>query len=337
MCDQLRIALAGVGYAVGANVRTNDDPVFDWLKKHPQPDQDLFAGYKFRRVLPCEGITTDVPTTVAGLMIVACRNALKQAALSPTEIDALLGYATVSEYITPNALTLVHEAVGLRRDAWLLPVEGEEHFNSALFLANALVQAGPVRNALVVTGCNWTRYVNYHTKQSVAVSDGAGAAVVGRTADPSRFAVVDAATTVVPGGYGSMYMQGDLLPVHSHGSPVYTKPYFHIPEAGDEAYRVFGVKAPPELANLLLKRNNLTGADVTLISHQSSRGLMKAWETAIQPGQYIDSLEEFADMVPATVAVNLACFYDQIEKDNVLLLDVSAELKTTAVLLRRNG
>jgi 3-oxoacyl-[acyl-carrier-protein] synthase-3 len=337
MNDQPRIAITGAGQAVGANVRTNDDPVFDWLKKHPQPDQDLFAGYKFRRVLPCEGTLADVPTTVAELMIVACRQALRQASLPATEIDALLGYATVSEYITPNALALVHEALGLRRDAWLLPVEGEEHFISALFLANALVQAGPARNALVVTGCNWTRYVCYHTKQSVAVSDGAGAFVVGRTADRSRFAVVDAATTVVPSGYGSMYMQGDLLPVRSHSSPVYTKPYFHIPEAGDEAYRGFGVTAPPELANLLLQRNNLTGADITLISHQSSRGLMNAWAKAIGPGQYIDSLEDFADMVPATVAVNLACFYDKIAKDNVLLLDVSAELKTVAALLRRHG
>jgi 3-oxoacyl-[acyl-carrier-protein] synthase-3 len=337
MSDQPRIALLGVGHAVGAGVRTNDDPVFEWLKKHPQPDQDLFAGYKFRRVLPCEGTLTDLPTTVAGLMTVACRNALQQASLPPADVDALLGYATVSEYITPNALALVHEGVGLRRDAWLLPVEGEEHFLSALFLANALVQAGSARNALVVTGCNWTRYVNYHTAQSVAVSDGAGAAVVGRTADSSRFAVVDAATTVVPGGYGSMYMQGDPLAVGSHAGAVYTRPYFHIGETGDAAYRDFGRKAPPELANLVLKRHRLTGADVTLISHQSSRGLMTAWGDAIRPGQYLDSLEEFADMVPATVAVNLSYFYDRIEKDNVLLLDVSAELKTTAVLLRRQG
>jgi 3-oxoacyl-[acyl-carrier-protein] synthase-3 len=337
MNDPQRSALTGVGHAVGANVRTNDDPVFDWLKKHPQPDQDLFAGYKFRRVLPCEGTLADLPTTVAGLMIAACRNALEQAALQPHAVDALLGYATVSEYVTPNALALVHEGVGLRPDAWLLPVEGEEHFLSALVLANALVRPeGPVRNALVVTGCNWTRYVNYHTAQSVAVSDGAGAAVVGPTADPCRFVVVDAATTVVPGGYGSMYMQGDLLAVQSHAGPVYTRPYFHIGETGDAAYRDFGRKAPPELANLLLKRNHLSGEDITLISHQSSRGLMKAWEAAIRPGQYLDSLEEFADMVPATVAVNLSYFYDQIARDNVLLLDVSAELKTTAVLLRRS-
>ena len=44
--------LTGVGYAVGPVVRGNDDPIFDWLKAHPQPGQDLFKGYKSRRVLP---------------------------------------------------------------------------------------------------------------------------------------------------------------------------------------------------------------------------------------------------------------------------------------------
>ena len=45
------VALTGVGYAVGPVVRGNDDPIFDWLKAHPQPGQDLFKGYRKMKTL----------------------------------------------------------------------------------------------------------------------------------------------------------------------------------------------------------------------------------------------------------------------------------------------
>ena len=45
-----RVALTGVGYAVPPSIRTNDDPIFDWLKAHQTAGQDLFQGYKERRV-----------------------------------------------------------------------------------------------------------------------------------------------------------------------------------------------------------------------------------------------------------------------------------------------
>jgi hypothetical protein len=64
---------------------------------------------------------------------------------------------------------------------------------------------------------------------------------------------------------------------------------------------------------------------------------MDAWAAAIRPGQYLDSLAAFANMVSATLPVNLAYFAGKIARDWLLLLDVGAELKTTAVLLRRNG
>ena len=42
--------IVGTGYAVPSKIRTNDDPIFQWLKNNP-PRQSPFKGYVERRVL----------------------------------------------------------------------------------------------------------------------------------------------------------------------------------------------------------------------------------------------------------------------------------------------
>ncbi len=53
-----KIGITGLGYAVGSGVRTNDDPVFGWLKRHRVENRDLFEGYKDRAILE-DGETVD--------------------------------------------------------------------------------------------------------------------------------------------------------------------------------------------------------------------------------------------------------------------------------------
>jgi 3-oxoacyl-[acyl-carrier-protein] synthase-3 len=324
---QPTVAITGVGYAVPPDIRTNDDPIFDWLKQHPPPDQNLFQGYKQRRVLLPQQSLVD-------LMVPAGVRALDDAGLRGKDIDALIGYGSVSDYITPNLLAQVHWALNLPSRSWLLPIDDAfTTFESGLLLAQALIHGGRARNVLIVCGCNWTRYVDYHTAQSISASDGAGAAVLGISSDPTRFSLVDAETYVDGGGYGVMYMQGDRVTAQP---PTSSPPYFHINAAGDEAYLSFGAVEPPKLANRLLARNGLTGADVTLMSHQSSAVLIQSWQQAIAPAQYIQTLETFANMTLATVPVNLGSQYANIQKDYLLLLGVGVQLQTTAVLLKRS-
>jgi 3-oxoacyl-[acyl-carrier-protein] synthase-3 len=326
-------AILGTGYAVGPVIRTNDDPIFDWIKAHPQPGSDFFRGYKYRRVLPLNGPPGS--PTLSDLMTDAVRMALDRASVAPEKVDALLGYGSVGPYLTPNPLALVNANLKLRADSWILPVDGEENFLSELFLADGLIRAGRIKHAVVVTGFNWTNFVSYHTAVSVAASDGAGAVVLGPASDDKHFKLVDFATETLTAGYGTLFMSPDPVAA-TGGAPTYTAPYLHITSSGDSNIKGFGAEAPPRVANRLLTAHGLTGKDITLVSHQSSRTLMDAWSKAIQPGHYVDSLEEYADMVGATVPVNLGRFHDQIQTDYLMLLDVGLELKAVAALLRRN-
>jgi 3-oxoacyl-[acyl-carrier-protein] synthase-3 len=328
-----RIALAGVGYFVPPLVRTNDDPIFTWLKQHQTPGQDLFRGYKERRVLACPDSLCDLPKSLPDLMVPAARQALADAGLAPGDVDVLLGDASVSEHGTPNELADVHCRLGLPASAWIVPVNLMANFNTSLLLAHSLVQAGRCRHALIVCGCNWTRHVNYRTAQSISAADGAGAAVVALTDDDSRFALADAETVCDSADYGAMYMAGE--PVRTVDGLCFSQPWFHITAAGVTAFQTFGEKAPGEMVKRLLNRNGIEGSQICLISHQASRVLLDAWSAAIGPGQYLDTLEQFGNMVGANVPVNLAYHRDHIAKEELVLLGVGPEFMASALLLRR--
>lgn len=333
------IAIIGAGYAVPPQVRTNDDPIFDWLRAHGiPPNTGPFTGFKERRILPAAGTHTDLPTTGTDLMIAAARQALKKAQLKPAQIDLLLGWDSISEFVTPNGLTVVHRELKLRPETWLVPVEGLENFSTALWTADALLRAGRGKTALIVAGCNWTQYVDYRTPQSVSAGDGAGAVVLAHSRQKGLFSLVDAATQVVPKVYGGMYMQGDL--VSGSNPQTWSGAYFHITPTGFQTFDTLGMDAPAEVGIRLLKTHKVSPKKINMITHQASKKLMDNWQSkiGIAPEQYLSTRETFANMVSATVPVNFAYFSQrkQIKHDYLLFLNPSAEFKAVGALLKRN-
>ncbi len=317
-----RASILGTGYTVPASIRRNDDPIFDWLRAHQPAGQDLFKGYDERRVLSDGASLMD-------LLVPAALNALDAAGVSRRDIDLVLGDASVSEYITPNALARLHAELELPPHAWVLPINNEfSNFNAGLVMASALIDAGRAHHALIVCGSNWTRFVDYHTAPSISAADGAGAAVVGP--GTRGFAVVDYETRNDTSYYGTMYMQPDVIRPDE-----YTAPRYHITAAGQRGFVEFGEKQPIAVTLRLLERHGLGGADISLISHQASSVLSDLWVSAIRPAQYLHTLPLLANMTVANLPVNLAYFHDRIEKDHLVLLGIGPDMHTNALLLRR--
>ncbi|MCB9640635.1 MAG: hypothetical protein H6728_13385 [Myxococcales bacterium] len=332
------IAIIGTGYCVPEEIRTNDDPVFDWLNQHQPPGSNLFYGYDQRRVLPNPGSMAPPPNNILDLMVTAAQAALDDADLKSTDIDLLLGYGSVSEFVSPNVLAHVHARLGMSSSAVVLPLHDEfTNFNTGVVVAQSLIQTGQAKRALIVCAANWSQYVDYYTSPAISVADGAGAAVVAHTNDTTRFSFVDFENYTESADYGQMFIAGDPVR-NSNGdcTNTFSRPYFHLTEAGQVSFSTFGEQAPPAVTNRLLARNNLTGADISLISHQSSQSLLQAWNEAIQPAQYLQTLKTFANVELATIPLNLAYLYDQIEKDYLVLLGIGIHFHTNAVLLRRN-
>jgi len=334
MSDQ-QPRLLGVGYAVPQNIRTNDDPIFDWLKAHPVQG-DPFQGYVNRVVLgPGEDLMT--------MMVPAAVNALTAAGLRPSDVDMLLGYASVSAYQTPNELSHLHHMLGCAPRTYVVPLNSEfSNFNAGLLLADALVRAGRARNVLVVVGGNWTRHVDYHTVQAVSAADGAGAAIVGLSGDDTQWRVVDQATVTDTSRFGSMYMQGQRYQQQATRNGhewLWSDPFFHITPEGFVGFGEFGGKIAPGAVLDLLSRHHICAASVTLIAHQASSVLLDAWRTRIAPAQIVQTIEQFANMTVANIPVNFAwsVTHQPISQDNLVLFALAPDMHANALLLQRQS
>lgn len=333
-----KVRITGVGHAVGSGVRTNDDPVFDWLRRHNVENKGLFTGYKDRAVLLPDEDLDDI-------MVKAAQNALDDAGILAGDVDVFTGYGSISRYMTPNTLANVHHRLGMSDDCWLLPVQSEyTNFIAGIWIANSLIGTGNVQNVLVCCGCNWTRYVDYHQAAAISVGDGASAALVSACDDKQNFHVKDMATRCDTRWYGAMDMSpremladdtpSALSPFARLGA--YTKPVFNLdPERGGKAFKEFGEKAPPKLALALIEKNGLTPDDVTVISHQASGVLLDAWREAIKPKRYLDTMAKYGNMTLASVGVTLSDCYDDIDTRYVVLLGIGIQQETSALLLER--
>jgi 3-oxoacyl-[acyl-carrier-protein] synthase-3 len=319
------IAILGHGYAVPPFIRGNDAPIFDWIKQNSPSGTDLFNGLKFRRVLA-------TPEGVIDIMVEACQNALAQARIKPEHVDMILGAGSVSTYIAPNDLAVVHDKLGLPRHCRIMPLNTDySTFQDSVRLATDLVRAGTIKHALIACGNNWTHFMDYHEPVSLAASDGAGAAVIGRSADQHHFRLIDWDSETQSKWYGAFRMVPRLQP-----DGQYSKPLMKLDDkTGQEAFKAFGLNVPPQIVNRMLTRRGLTGADITLIAHQTSKTVEDAWNEAIAPARYISTLEEYADMVSSSVPVNLAKCHHEIHTKYLVLLGIGMEMHATALLLER--
>lgn len=323
--------LTGFGFSVPANIRTNDDPIFEYLKDHGG-GQGLFQGYNQRRVLtPGEDLMT--------IMFPAAMNALADAGLAASDIDLLIGMGSISAYVTPNNLCLLHKLLSLSEDCPVVPLNREfSSFNYGVVMADALIRVGRAKNVLVVVGTNWTRHVSYQTPQAISAGDGAGAAVVSLSSDGSQWTLLDDFSITQTKFYGTMFMQGDSVDaIPPQKSLLFTDSYFHITQEGIETYKQFGIVTAPSAISRVLERNHLKGADVAMTAHQSSSVLLDAWVNMIEPAQLVSTLTIFANMTGATIPVNLAWApaNDPVTPNHLVCLALGPDAHADAMLLRR--
>ncbi|MEA2196040.1 MAG: 3-oxoacyl-[acyl-carrier-protein] synthase [Solirubrobacteraceae bacterium] len=317
-------AIVATGSALPEQIRTNDDPIFDWLREHEPAGQNLFYGYSQRRVLgPGESVTS--------IMVAAARAALVQGAINPAQIDMLLGYGSVGEYVTPNTLAQVHAELGLAASAEVLPLNNDmTNWGSGVVVADALIKVGRIERALVVCGSNWTHYVDYHTPQAISAGDGAGASVLAPLTSPSQWRLVDREQLTASQDYGAMFMAADPLPSGGFGPT-----YMHLTPAGLKDYVVFGENQAWVPVQTLLERNELTASQVTLICHQASMALISHWQTELPGITILDTLATYANLVTATVPVNLDQLGGQVQTDHLITLALGVQLHAGALLFTR--
>ena len=331
------IGILGCGYSVPSHVRRNDDPIFQSIvhsvNSRGIAEKELFTGLRERRYLNGDERLED-------LMVEAAHLALLQAHLAPEGVDRLYGYASVSSYLTPNALYAVHRGLKLSEQTLVVPINNEHcNFVVSVLQAWEAIAMGHSKNALIVCGSNWTKYTDYTQGHAFSIGDGAGAVVVGPSA---HFVLVDYATQTLSEQYGTMAMQMRVSTFHGRrhilvdeqNTPIPS--YVIDPEEGiHQTMQTSAMHGLPQMVHLLLKKHNLVGKDIALVTHQPSRALMDHWEKTLQPKQYLDTLELFGNLTLASEPVNLAYHFSNITADYLVFASVGVGYHQTALLLAR--
>lgn len=336
MMNYRSVGILGAGYRVPPHIRTNDDPIFAQLKRTRNAqgiaEQDLFTGLKERRYLRED-------EQLEPLMVEAAQQALAQANVPASAIDRLYGYASVSPYLAPSSLYTVHRALRLPQHALVVPINSEfSNFVLSIIQAWEAILAGHSTYALVVTGTNWTHYMDYTQGHSLSIGDGAGAVVIG---PGDRFMPIDYATQTISEQYGAMTMSirattlngRRYVPVDQHNMPIPT--YEITQEEGIHSFLTAGMEGPPVLIQRLLQKHGLTGQDIALITHQASRLMLDYWTQCLQPREYLETLEQFGNMTLATYPVNLAYYYQHITANYLVVAAIGVGFHQTALLLKR--
>ena len=138
---------------------------------------DPFQGVRERRVAP-DG------TYASDMEVAAASEAMRAAGVEAGEIDFVLSYSTVPDYLmAPNACA-VHHKLGLKQSCLSLATEGAcNSFLIQLALAEQLLGGGRFSRGLLVQSSMCSRLVPPEQPSSAILGDAATAVVVGRVGE----------------------------------------------------------------------------------------------------------------------------------------------------------
>lgn len=256
--------VTGWGFYAPSRVVTNHD-----LAKIVETSDEWITsrtGIKERRFAADNETTSTLSTRAA-------RAALERAEMRPNEVDLIIVGTCSPDYIFPATACLVQQQLGAER-AGAFDVEAAcTSFVSALAVANGMILAGSVRNALVIGAETLSRFLNFKDRTTcVLFGDGAGAVVL----EASNASVgIESAVLHSDGS------KGDLLWVEGGGARVpasketLEQGRHFITMQGGEVFKL-AVKSMADASEEAIVEAGLTLDDIDLmIPHQANMRIIE--------------------------------------------------------------
>ena len=298
------------------------DTTDDWILKR--------TGIRERHIVDPGVATSDLAKEAAVL-------AIERAGLTPLDIDLIIVGTVTPDMLFPSTACLVQNKIGAKR-AWAFDLSAAcSAFTYSLTVGATMVASGAAKHVLVIGADVMSSIIDYTDRATcVLFGDGAGAVVLGPT--DGEFGICDFEHQVDGAGGPALCMPagGSRMPA-SHDT-VDQRLHF-VKQEGQTVFK-FAVTKTAEMCERILKRNQLTGADIDLlVSHQANRRIiMSAAERLGMPlEKVVINIERFGNTTAATIplALNDAVNDGRLRKgDRVLLASVGAGFTAGAMLMR---
>jgi 3-oxoacyl-[acyl-carrier-protein] synthase-3 len=295
MTAPYRAAITGLGAYLPEKVLTNADieklvdTTDEWIRTR--------TGIRERRIAAEGQATSD-------LALPAAQEALKNAGLTPQDLDIIIVGTTSPDMIFPSASCYLQAKLGASCGAFDLAAACSG-FVYALSVAEGFVKSGIYKNALVVGAETITKLINWKDRGTcILFGDGAGAAVVSRSRDGHG---------ILASYLGADGNQSELLQIPAGGSKIPTSAetvangLHYIRMAGPELFKI-AVKTMEQAVLKVLEHENLQVKDINcLIPHQANSRILSAVadRLKIAPEKVFINVDRYGNMSSASTVVAL--------------------------------
>ena len=262
-----RAVVRGVGHYLPERVVPNSefegkiDTTDEWIRTRSGIERRHFAA---------EGENT------SDLAEAAARAALKDAGMTPDDLDAIILATSTPDLTFPSAATMVQKALGMTR-GFAFDVQAVcAGFIYALSTANAMILSGQANRILVIGAETFSRILDWEDRSTcVLFGDGAGALVL--EAQEGEGTPQDRGILATDLHSDGRYR--DLLYVDGGVS---TGGSGHVRMLGKEVFR-HAVEKLAATAHAALDKAGLSGADVDwIVPHQANLRIIKATAQRMQ-------------------------------------------------------
>jgi 3-oxoacyl-[acyl-carrier-protein] synthase-3 len=324
-----RVKISGLGTYVPERVLTNAD----FEKMVDTTDEWILqrTGIRERHVVEPGVATSDIA-------VPAVNRALCEAGITADQVGFIVVGTTTPDTMFPSTACMVQAKIGANH-CWGFDLGAAcSGFTYALTTGWSMVATGAVEHALVVGADVMSSILDYADRATcILFGDGAGAAVLSPAADDEP-GIIDFTHEIQGKGGEALTMPagGSRLPA-SHETV--DQRLHYVKQDGPTVFK-FAVNKNQEIAQRLLARNNLRGADLDLyVSHQANRRIIEA--TAQRLGLGVDkvviNLDRYGNTTAATIPLALADarLDGRLKRgDLVMLASVGAGFTAGAMLLR---
>lgn len=324
-----KVGFVGLGAYVPDRVMTNED----WSKLVDTSDEWITqrTGIKTRRIASDEQSTLDLAEQAA-------LEALKDANLSPEDIDELIVATDTPEVYAPDTASYLQHRLGLRNIAsYDLAGSGCAGFLQALDVAKCRVNEE--RKRILVIGVELlTRLMNWEDRDTcVLFGDAAGAAVLSSGEDVAE---------ILATGAGTDGSQADILCLETGGTrnpftleAAQRGDHLAVVMKGREVFK-HAVHRMCEISSIVLAKAGASIDEVKLvIPHQANLRILEAVAKVmnLEPEQMFINVDKYGNTGSASVPLALVQAREEGRfgrGDLVLLTSFGAGLHWASVLVR---
>jgi 3-oxoacyl-[acyl-carrier-protein] synthase-3 len=323
------VCIAGVGYAVPANVRANSEI----LKAFPDRTEDemvRLTGIRERRFATEDESATD-------LAKVAVHHALTQAGMTVGQIDGIIMATIIPDQPVPSAASSLARELGIPHAMAFDLNAACSGWLYALEVGRALIRVGTARNVIVVTAELLSRITNPECQDTAFLfGDGAGAAILtggpgghrlhrmGLSGDAEQFESIQR-----PGGGARM-----PWPVAGGGS----LDGFYLQMDGAAVFRHAVVGFAEQIEQTLARENLKPGDICWVVPHQANERILKAVSkrVGIPYDKFVVTISKYGNTSAASVSMALGWAAEEgifSDGDKIIFCSVGAGLTFAGGLL----